>query len=158
MGTTCPTIFSPCVQGVTSKRTTLRLVPKKKLASMHLDSDLTKLNFAFFGSRINQITHAADVNIRIDFDNKSLNIHDNQSCCESRYFTIDDDLRDFSGSTFYGLEIREAPNVFDEGDNSHEIMFLVIKTDNGELVVCSHNEHNGYYGGFSLYYNLTDRK
>ena len=46
-------------------------------------------------------------------------------------------------------EIREAPNEPDEyGD--HEVQFLLVNTSIGTFTVASHNEHNGYYGGFDI--------
>ena len=74
---------------------------------------------------------------------------DGQSCCEWRYMRTDDDLEDFDGSTLLGGETRDAPDVNDGGE-CHEVQFLVIKTDKGDATFSSHNEHNGYYGGFSI--------
>jgi len=74
---------------------------------------------------------------------------DVQSCCESRYMRTDDDLKEFSGSIFLSAELKYAPSIECEyGD--HEIQFLEIKTDKGSFVCSSHNEHNGYYGGFGI--------
>lgn len=77
---------------------------------------------------------------------------DGQSCCENRYMTTDDDVANLSGQVFHGIEIREAPDVNDgSGDEEpHEVQFLAVKTDKGEVVFETHNEHNGYYGGFSI--------
>lgn len=72
-----------------------------------------------------------------------------QSCCEHRYMHTDDDLASFAGSTFLGAEVREAPNEADEyGD--HEVQFLIVNTSAGSFTIASHNEHNGYYGGFAI--------
>jgi hypothetical protein len=74
---------------------------------------------------------------------------DGQSCCESRYMRTDDDLSYFVGSTLIDAEIKKAPNMPDEwGD--HEVQFLEVKTSKGCFTMASHNEHNGYYGGFSV--------
>lgn len=74
---------------------------------------------------------------------------DGQSCCESRYMRTDDDLSSHVGETLLGFEIKDAPNEEDEyGD--HEVQFLEVKTDKGVFTMASHNEHNGYYGGFSI--------
>lgn len=72
-----------------------------------------------------------------------------QSCCENRYMRTDDDLSLFVGATLVGGEIREGPNTEDE-DGVHEVEFLVLKTDRGDITFSNHNEHSGYYGGFSV--------
>lgn len=73
-----------------------------------------------------------------------------QDCCEHRYMTCDgDDLSYYAGADLLGFEIREAPAVEDMYE-IHEVEFLVVQTSKGEFVVSSHNEHNGYYGGFSV--------
>lgn len=72
-----------------------------------------------------------------------------QSCCESRYMKCDDDLSQFAGAHLLGADVRE----YKSGDveyGAHEIAFLVIKTNRGEFTANTHNEHNGYYGGFSI--------
>ena len=74
-----------------------------------------------------------------------------QSCCESRYMRTDDDLASFIGAELRGAEVRDAPEVTgpDQYD-THEVQFLVVQTDKGDLTMSSHNEHNGYYGGFYI--------
>ena len=76
-----------------------------------------------------------------------------QSCCESRYMRTDDDLSSFVGAELRGAEIREAPPYQPkDGEyvDDHDVQFLVVHTDRGEIVMSNHNEHNGYYGGFSV--------
>ncbi len=72
-----------------------------------------------------------------------------QSCCENRYMVCDDDLAYFTGATFIDAEVRDAPDV-DDGSECHEVQFLLVHTSKGEFTVATHNEHNGYYGGFSI--------
>ncbi len=72
---------------------------------------------------------------------------DGQSCCEHRYITTDDNLQYFCGAKFMDAEIKEAPNIADEY-GEHEVQFLEIKTSKGVFTLETHNEHNGYYGGF----------
>ena len=74
---------------------------------------------------------------------------DGQSCCELRYMTTDDDLRPFVGARFLGAEVLPAPNVPDEW-GEHEVAFLVVRTSLGTFTIETHNEHNGYYGGFGV--------
>jgi hypothetical protein len=79
-----------------------------------------------------------------------------QSCCEHRYMRTDDNLADYVGAKLLGAEIKEAPNEADEADEAdehevhevHEVQFLEVQTDRGVFTMASHNEHNGYYGGF----------
>jgi hypothetical protein len=75
---------------------------------------------------------------------------DGRSCCEERYVHTDDDLTGYVGALFNGCEIREAPNVQDDDEGVHEVQFLIVHTSLGDITVETHNEHNGYYGGFYL--------
>ena len=83
-------------------------------------------------------------------DGTGVEVYDNgQSCCEHRYMHTDDDLSGVNGGVLYDIELRDV--TCDESDwEVHEIQFLVVKTSKGEIVMSSHNEHNGYYGGFSI--------
>lgn len=72
-----------------------------------------------------------------------------QSCCESRYMRTDDDLSAFVGAKLIGAEIKEAPEMADQY-GMHEVQFLEVQTDRGVFTMASHNEHNGYYGGFVI--------
>jgi hypothetical protein len=71
-----------------------------------------------------------------------------QDCCEFRYMRTDDDLPYFTGAELRGVELLEAPDA--PGDEVHEVQFLVVHTTKGDLTMSSHNEHNGYYGGFDI--------
>ena len=84
-------------------------------------------------------------------DNSKLELYDDgQSCCEQRYMSTDDDLDYYIGSTLLGAEIKEGPYIEDKYGEHHEQEFLIIKTSLGEFTIVNHNEHNGYYGGFSV--------
>jgi hypothetical protein len=74
---------------------------------------------------------------------------DGQSCCETRYLTSDDALDSFTGADLRAVEVRGG-GCSEEGSGFHEIEFLVITTTIGAITVATHNEHNGYYGGFAL--------
>jgi len=78
---------------------------------------------------------------------------DAQSCCEHRYMTTDYTLSDFDGAVFLGAEIKDGPSIEDNWE-CHDVQFLEIKTSVGEFVMATHNEHNGYYGGFIM--RVTD--
>lgn len=81
-------------------------------------------------------------------DGTGVMIHDaRQSCCEERYIKTDDDLSYHIGATLIAVEVREGPEVKGEY-GIHEMAFLHVKTSKGEIVVNTHNEHNGNYGGF----------
>lgn len=75
-----------------------------------------------------------------------------RSCCESRYMTCDDDLSTYSGATLLGATVESvnAESSDDDSDEEHEIAFLRVQTSQGVLVCQTHNEHNGYYGGFAV--------
>lgn len=86
-------------------------------------------------------------------DNMKLKLRDNgQSCCETRYMRSDDNLSDYIGDHLLDIELRDAPTQEDE-DGVYEVQFLVVKTNKGQFVISNHNEHNGYYGGFSIVAN-----
>lgn len=84
----------------------------------------------------------------------TLRVWDNgQSCCESRYMTTDDDLPSFVGAKVVGLEAVEGPDIPYEGESYgevHEQMFVKLETTAGTITLVTHNEHNGYYGGFDV--------
>ena len=75
---------------------------------------------------------------------------DGQSCCEKRYMRTDDNLDDYVGARMLGAEIKEAPNESGGEFYEHEVQFLEVQTDRGVFTMASHNEHDGYYGGFSI--------
>jgi len=72
---------------------------------------------------------------------------DGQSCCETRYMMTDDDLSSYSGAVLMNIEVRDAPDMSD-GYDVHEVQFLEVMTHRGCFTMTTHNEHNGYYGGF----------
>lgn len=88
----------------------------------------------------------------LTLDDGTLLLRDSgQSCCEFRYMTCDDDLPTFAGSKIVGVELRDAPSIEDGGyGGDHDVQFLVVRTTGGEIVCSTHNEHNGYYGGFNV--------
>jgi hypothetical protein len=75
---------------------------------------------------------------------------DGQSCCEARYMNCDDDLACHAGATLMDAAIKEGPTATGEYGDEHEIEFFELATSKGVISVANHNEHNGYYGGFSL--------
>ena len=91
-----------------------------------------------------------DDQLRFEFEDGSrLRLQDSgQSCCEHRYMLTDDDLPYYIGAKFVGAEVRDGGSTESEYGDTHEIQFLVVTTDRGTFSMASHNEHNGYYGGF----------
>lgn len=86
----------------------------------------------------------------LTFDNGKVRLFDNgQSCCERRYITCDDSACFLVGNKFTGIKLKMAPNKEDEY-GEHEIMFVEVETSGGSIILETHNEHNGYYGGFSI--------
>jgi hypothetical protein len=71
-----------------------------------------------------------------------------QSCCEYRYLHTDDDLLYFVGAEFVGIEEKEWKQEYTKYHDVHEIMFVDVITSKGVFTLETHNEHNGYYGGF----------
>lgn len=85
------------------------------------------------------------------FDVGSLTVVDEgQSCCESRYITCDDDIHSIVGGALLDIDYKEGPDI-DVGDGDcHETCFVEVCTSAGFINMTSHNEHNGYYGGFAI--------
>lgn len=73
-----------------------------------------------------------------------------QSCCEHRYMDTDDNLSDLVGDELRDILVSDGPDQKDEYGAAHEVQFLRVFTNNNVAVVQTHNEHNGYYGGFAL--------
>lgn len=87
----------------------------------------------------------------------TVEIYDNgQSCCETRYMLTDDDLTTFVGAEFRGVRIQDGPEIRDEYGETHESQFLMVDTSLGTFTMTTHNEHNGWYGGFAIIARLVD--
>jgi hypothetical protein len=95
--------------------------------------------------------------LKLVFDDASrLTIFDaGQSCCESRYMRTDDKFEYFIGAKLLDIELKQAPDM-EAGGDMHEVQFLELMTNKGALTMASHNEHNGYYGGFSIELRFKD--
>ncbi|MET7242943.1 hypothetical protein ABZT49_06200 [Methylobacterium sp. EM32] len=105
------------------------------------------------------ISSVVDDVLRFEFtDGSSLKVWDDgQRCCERRYLSCDDALQHFSGASFRGLEVRDV-ETGDSDDGCHEVQFFVVSTSLGTFTVASHNEHNGYYGGFDISAEFSEAK
>lgn len=111
----------------------------------------SSLNKTIKSINLNESTLA----LRFTDDTEMYLFDDGQWCCEHRYMTTDDDLREFEGAKLLDLELKDAPDEEDEW-GAHEIQFLDVKTDKGVFQIANHNEHNGYYGGFCLVARSTN--
>ena len=95
----------------------------------------------------------------------TLEIDDQQSCCESwGYFLTEDDTEKFIGAELRGVSLTDTnrskkrierisyderydwddPNIVDL--DSGDVLFVDIETDRGVLQFVAYNAHNGYYG------------
>lgn len=99
---------------------------------------------------IDSISLSNDV-ITLKLEGGQLKITDEgQSCCESRYLTTDDDLSVKPGERLHAIELTSCDEGKLDYDEFHDIQFLEIRTSLQTLTFSSHNEHNGYYGGFCI--------
>lgn len=79
-----------------------------------------------------------------------------QSCCEQRHMKCDDDITGVVGQHLRGI-VEKPTDADGETYGVHEILFVEILTDEGGcLSLVNHNEHNGYYGGFTLSVEARD--
>lgn len=85
------------------------------------------------------------------YDDEILKICDEQQCCEDRYITTSENLKEFIDFIFLGIEIRTS-NIIENEEHVHEVAFLYVKTNKGDIVFETHNIHNGYYEGFNIYF------
>lgn len=95
-----------------------------------------------------------EFNERRFHEHRTLVIADNgQSCCERRYMVCDDDLSGHEGGSLVAINTDAPGSQPDEEEDSygcHEVRFVKVQTTKGSFTLCTHNEHNGYYGGFSI--------
>lgn len=105
----------------------------------------------YYGRRIKTAVLKDDeIKIRFD-DGKRIKIWDSgQSCCETRYMKCDDELSELNGQKLVKIVVKEVDSKPGEHDDTHEVCFLEIVGNKSSVTVSTHNEHNGYYGGFCL--------
>lgn len=114
---------------------------------MRQDADCSK----YYGKKIIEANIDEDCLLLKFEDNISIKIWDDgQSCCEHRYITCDDNVKDLIGHVLIRIESKDG-ELKEKGNwEVHEWCFVDIVTDKATITICTHNEHNGYYGGFSL--------
>lgn len=80
---------------------------------------------------------------------------DDQMCCEHRYMTCDAHLPAFKNCMLLGVRLGLVEDA-DSDFGYHDIQFLIVDTTLGSFTAETHNEHNGYYGGFNVVAKLTE--
>lgn len=105
----------------------------------------------YYGKRINSIS-LVENKILIHFEGGvKIKIWDDaQTCCENRFITTSDDLKSLIGQKLIEIITKDAPDTTTEYGETHECIFLEIQGHHSSITFCTHNEHNGYYGGFGL--------
>lgn len=109
----------------------------------------------YFGKVIANASFSEEAIILTFEDGSKIQVADEgHSCCEHRYMHTDDNVESLIGQTLTRIDVKEVDVPENENDDYegdvHEICFLEIGTDKGSISVSTHNEHNGYYGGFYL--------
>lgn len=110
----------------------------------------------YYGRKI--VTASLDNDeIKLGFDdNVTIRIWDDgQSCCESRYITCDDDIKDLIGKKLTKIEVKNHKEETGEYEE-HEMAFVEINAEGSSITFCTHNQHNGYYGGFGLSLDVVE--
>lgn len=78
-----------------------------------------------------------------------------QSCFESRYLHSSDDLTALVGEELISIKASEVEYRHDTGEE-HEVVFLMVTTTMDSATIETHNEHSGYYGGFTIRATVID--
>jgi hypothetical protein len=110
----------------------------------------------FVGKTISKIElfEEGDGYLVISFeDYVSLKIADKgRDCCESRYMHCEDesDFEYHEGAIFRGCSQASYEDCEGDYDEVHEKAFFNILTSKGVIQLVTHNDHNGYYGGFNV--------
>ncbi len=114
-----------------------------------MDDNLTAFNKCI-GKTIALVELCDDILCLKFADGVSLHVFDDaRYCCETRYMCTDDNLAEFSGAKLLSIEVK-YPDAERGEFGEHEIAFLEIGTGFGSFTLATHNEHNGYYGGFDI--------
>lgn len=113
---------------------------------------MENLNIAV-GKVIDSVVLGVDDALHFVFqDGSKMKLSDDEGiCCERRYMTVDDDLSFCVGAVLMSVEVKDSLYIDDDMiDDAHEIQFVEVMTNRGCFSVVTHNEHNGYYGGFAI--------
>lgn len=115
-------------------------------------SEFASVISQYVGQTIRDITVTPEL-VTLTFDHGKLELSDDASyCCERRYITCDDDTNYHKGAKLLGVEIGSCSETVpdDIDQDAHAVQFLIIRTNRGVITAATHNEHNGYYGGFYI--------
>lgn len=115
---------------------------------------------------INEVSGKTITSLKVEHDILYIGLGDNtlevwddgQDCCEVRYLHTDDKLSDFVGHRFIGIDIvdYDGAELIANHDAVHDMQFCLIRTSLGTFTLETHNEHSGYYGGFSMKCKTSD--
>lgn len=109
---------------------------------------------AAIGKRITSMTvEEKAATLSFDDGTRLIITDEAQSCCETRYLHTDDDLAFIAGCTLLAIEEAPSQAATKEDENDwcvHDVCFIHIQTSGGRVTLQTHNEHNGYYGGFCI--------
>lgn len=106
----------------------------------------------YYGKTITE-AYIKDDKLYLAFDDGSgMEIYDAADyCCEHRYLTCDDNPADLIGGELVEIQQRQGGSeTVPPYDDEHETEFVEVRTDKDHITLCTHNEHNGHYGGFDL--------
>lgn len=104
----------------------------------------------YYGRKIVHASFSEDEVKLIFEDGVRIEIFDDgQQCCENRYMRTDDDVQCLIGKSLVSMTVKNV-EATDCDRGTHEIAFLEIQAGHETFVISTHNEHNGYYSGFSL--------
>jgi hypothetical protein len=105
----------------------------------------------YYGRKIKRAEIDED-RLKIEFvDGVIIHLWDNgQTCCEVRYVSCDDDVDDLIGGKLVKIESKESVERADFEGELHEMIFIEVATDKASITLCTHNVHDGRYGGFAL--------
>lgn len=112
----------------------------------------------YYGYLIKECTLDQANKIYIEFmDGTKVLLEDTgQSCCEHRYITTDDDTSVLKGQKLVHIKVKNGPDIEDENNEYHQTCFLEIQGNQSAVTFVTHNEHNGYYGGFCLEFKAVN--
>lgn len=105
----------------------------------------------YYGLKITSVEFT-EKSLNIGFENgKTIKLWDyGQTCCENRYMTTDDDVKSLIGHRLTRIDPNNVKVKKSEWGDEHEATFIEIGTNQNFITIVTHNEHNGYYGGFCL--------
>ena len=107
------------------------------------------------GKTITSVSLKDDL-LKMSFDDNTEMVlwDDTLGCCEVRHTSSDDELTYYVGSKLLGIEIADVRNGQPGSQGQMDILFLNVTTSKGVFTLQNHNDHNGYYGGFTVVFRV----